>query len=64
METQINRIRKINSLVFAFCVFYMIQNYTIGLIKIDFNEVLIGNIYLKEIVFVITSLLICKLVFD
>lgn len=64
MEIQIKKIRKINSLVFAFCIFYLIQNYTIGQLKIDFNQIILGQIYLKEITFVITSYLICRLIFD
>ena len=64
MEIQIKKIRKINSLVFAFCIFYLIQNYTIGQLKIDFNQIIFGQIYLKEITFVITSYLICRLIFD
>ena len=64
MEIQVNKIRKVNSLILAFCVFYLTQNYTIGQIDIDFNKVLIGGIYLKEITFIITSFLICKLLFD
>ena len=64
MEIQIKKIRKINSLVFAFCIFYLIQNYTIGQLKIEFNEILIWRIYLKEITFIITSYLLCRLIFD
>jgi hypothetical protein len=64
MEIKIKNIRKINSLIFAFCIFYLIQNYTLGQIDIAFNEILIGRIYLKEITFIITSFLICKLILD
>jgi hypothetical protein len=64
MEIQINKIRKINSLIVAFCVFYLIQNFTIGQLKIGFNEITIGCFYLKEITFVITSFVICKIFFD
>lgn len=64
MGIQIKKIRKINSLIFAFGILYLIQNYTIGQLKIDFNEILIEGIYLKEIFFLITSFLICKILFD
>lgn len=64
MEIQIKRIRKINSLILVFCVFYLIQNFTIGQLKIEFNEVMIGYFYLKEITFAITSYILCKLFFD
>lgn len=64
MEAQIKKVKKINSLVLAFGVFYLIQNYTIGQLNIDFNKILIGSIYLKEIVFIVTSILICKSIFD
>jgi hypothetical protein len=64
MEIQIKKIRKINSLILAFCVFYLIQNFTIGLLKIGFNEIIIGWFYLKEITFFITSFVICKILFD
>jgi hypothetical protein len=64
MEIQIKKIRKINSLILAFCVFYLIQNYTIGQLNIVFNEITIGYFYLKEIAFTITSFVICKMFFD
>lgn len=64
MEIQIKKIRKINSLIFAFCVIYLIQNFTIGQIDMDFNKILIARIYLKELTFMLTSLLICKFMFD
>jgi hypothetical protein len=64
MDIQIKKIRKINSLVLAFCFFYLIQNYTIGQLKIEFNEILVWRIYLKEITFIITSYLLCRLIFD
>ena len=64
MEIQIKKIRKINSLIFAFGIFYLIQNYTIGQLKIEFNEILIWRIYLKEITFIITSYMLCRFIFD
>lgn len=64
MGIQIKKIRKINSLIFAFCIIYLIQNFTIGQIDIDFNKILIGKIFLKELTFVFTSFFILKFVFD
>lgn len=64
MGIQIKKIRKINSLIFAFCVIYLIQNFTIGQIDIDFNKILIGSIFLKELTFVFTSIFILKFIFD
>ena len=64
MEIQIKKIRKVNSLILAFCVFYLIQNFTIGQLKIGFNEIIIGWFYLKEITFVIISVVICKILLD
>lgn len=64
MEIQIKKIRKINSLILVFCLFYLAQNFTIGQLNIDFNTIKFSFIYLKEIIFFITSYFSTKNIFD
>ncbi len=41
----------------AFCITFLIQFYTIGLIP-SFKNITVGNLYLKDIFFILISLII------
>jgi len=53
---QVDRIRKYNSFILSFGLLYLIQNFTIGQISILKETTLIKPIYLKEVLFIATSI--------
>lgn len=59
-----NNLRKFNSLILAFGIFYLIQNYTIGQLNFLKNIYILKPILLKEIIFLLSSLIICLILFD
>jgi len=63
-EILIKKIRKYNSFVLVFGILYLIQNFTIGQLNIEFNFIKIGFVFLKEIIFLISSFTICKILLD
>lgn len=64
MEILIKKIRKYNSFILVFCILYLIQNYTIGQFDMGFNHIKIEFIYLKEIIFLIISFTVCKIILE
>lgn len=48
----------------VFCILYLVQNYTIGQFDMRFNHIKIEFIYLKEIIFLITSFILCKIALE
>ena len=64
MEILIKKIKKYNSYVLVFGILYLIQNYTIGQLNIELNRIKIDFIFLKEIIFLLTSFIICKIVLN
>ena len=56
----LKRVQRINSILLLFCFVYLFQNLTIGQIQAINKEKIFGIIYLKEVVFLITSLIAVK----
>ena len=54
----VDKIRKYNSFVLSFGLIYLIQNFTIGQIGYLKETILFQPIYLKEVLFILTSLFI------
>lgn len=63
METM-QKYRKINSFILSFCIFYLLQNVTIGELQFFENNYIFQPILLKEIIFVITSITLNLIIFD
>jgi hypothetical protein len=60
----IAKIKKYNSFTLSFGLFYLVQNLTIGQITFLKQSYLYGPIFTKEIIFVLTSIILNFIVFN
>ena len=51
-------LRRINTFVLVSGLFFLLQNYTIGLIPVVRRVVLFNTVYLKDVVFIASSVLL------
>lgn len=54
----LNLISITSSYIVAFCLIYLLQKYTIGMIPLIKNTILFNKFYLYEILFTITTIII------
>lgn len=60
MRTILNIVSFLGSFTVAFAVLYLAQYYTIGMIP-KFKTMTLGRIYVKDIIFIIVSLVLIRM---
>lgn len=62
--TTLHKLRKINSFILSFGLFYLIQNFTIGQLLFLKSIFIFNGILLKELIFVVTSICLNFILFN